>query len=368
MADYYVGTLSGTSADGIDAVLVDFAGETPRLIAARTAPMPDAVHREIRALAEPADDEIERLGRLDVMLGRLIAGAVNDLLTEAGVANREVVAIGSHGQTLRHRPDAEPPFTLQVGDPNTIAALTGITTVADFRRMDMALGGQGAPLAPLFHAAVFRRPGTDVAVLNIGGIANLTFLPGDPGREISGFDTGPGNCLMDEWILKNLGEHHDEEGAWAAGGKVIGEIVTGWLAEPYFRARAPKSTGREQFNLAWMRARADIDKHAARDVQASLVELTVSSIGEAIAQECPACEEVLVCGGGAYNAYLIERLAERLGDRRVASTSSRGIPPEWVEGCAFAYFASARMRGERLHPAAVTGATRDCQLGAVYPG
>jgi len=366
MAEYYVGTLSGTSADGIDVVLVDCAEPRPQLIAARTAPLPEAVRHQIRALSVPGDDEIERLGRLDVTLGRLIARAINDLLAEAGMASSDVVAIGSHGQTLRHRPDADPPFTLQVGDPNTIAALTGIATVTDFRRMDMALGGQGAPLAPIFHAAAFRETGVDTAVLNIGGIANLTLLPGDPSRHVSGFDTGPGNCLMDEWAQRHLGKPFDAQGGWAATGTPIPNLVDAWLDDPYFAAPIPKSTGREHFNLAWAQAGTDLDIHAQADVQATLLELTVASIARALYTHFPVCESLLVCGGGAHNPWLMTRLSQSLQGIAVDTTMVRGVPPDWVEGCAFAHLARARMLDQPVATRDITGAHRDAILGVIH--
>lgn len=366
MAEYYVGTLSGTSADGIDVVLVDFAAQPPKLIAARTAPLPAAVRHEIRALAVPGDDEIERLGRLDVTLGRLIATAINDLLAAAGVASGDVVAVGSHGQTLRHRPDADPPFTLQVGDPNTIAALTGIATVADFRRMDMALGGQGAPLAPIFHAAAFRETGVDTAVLNIGGIANLTLLPGDESKHVSGFDTGPGNCLMDEWAQQHLGKPFDAQGAWAAAGTPLSNLVDAWLDDPYFAAPIPKSTGREHFNLAWAQAGNDLDRHTQADVQATLLELTVASIARALYTHFPVCERLLVCGGGAHNPRLMVRLSQSLQGLEVDTTMARGVPPDWVEGCAFAHLARARQSRTPVTTSRVTGSRRDAILGVIH--
>jgi anhydro-N-acetylmuramic acid kinase len=368
MAEYFIGTLSGTSADGIDIVLVDFAGGRPEIVSARSAPIPSPIRHEIRELSLPTHNEIERLGRLDVRLGRLIAWSINDLLNESGVSSSQVIAIGSHGQTLRHRPEADPPFTVQVGDPNTVAALTGITTVADFRRRDMALGGQGAPLAPFFHHAFFRQPGTDRAILNIGGIANLTSLPSDPSVAICGFDTGPGNCLMDEWIQETFGSEYDEHGSWAARGTAVRSLVSSLMEDAYFDLPTPKSTGREHFNLAWLRGRADIAELAPEDVQASLLQLTVSTIAHAIEIHIPECREVLVCGGGAYNRHLMQGLSRCIKNRQLQSTATYGIPPEWVEGCAFAYLARARLQGDILLLSEVTGAKYDGSIGAVFAG
>jgi anhydro-N-acetylmuramic acid kinase len=365
MAEYYVGTLSGTSADGIDVVLVDFAAQTPKLIAARTAPLPAAVRHEIRALAVPGDDEIERLGRLDVTLGRLIATAVNDLLTAAGIASGDVVAVGSHGQTLRHRPEADPPFTLQVGDPNTIAVLTGIATVADFRRMDMALGGQGAPLAPAFHAAVFRTEGCDRAVLNLGGIANLTLLPGDPARPVTGFDTGPGNGLLDEWVQQHRGERYDDRGAWAAQGRILPDLLEQLLSHPYFARPAPKSTGREEFNLACLRERADLTGFEPPDVQATLAELTAVTLSHCLQALLPDCRELYACGGGVHNDHLLARIAHHLEGVAVDDTAALGIHPDWVEGFVFAWLARLRWHGLRPGLRDITGAHDDPVAGGL---
>jgi anhydro-N-acetylmuramic acid kinase len=366
MAEYYVGTLSGTSADGIDVVLADFADEKPRLVAANTYPIPDTVRTEIRALSTPTDNEIERLGRLDVTLGRLIAAAVNELLAEAGVANSEVIAIGSHGQTLRHRPDADPPFTLQVGDPNTIAARTSITTVADFRRMDMALGGQGAPLAPVFHAALFQREGANLAILNIGGIANLTLLPGDRSGQVTGFDCGPGNCLMDEWTQKHLGLPYDRAGEWAAGGNVNWVLLQKLMKEPYFERPYPKSTGREIFNLTWLHKQLEPRNDSTRDIQATLAELTAFSVAHALRNCMPSCNAVYVCGGGSDNDFLMARLSANLEKMRIEKTTHLGMDPMWVEGSMFAWLARAHAEGTQIQISNITGAEHNYITGARY--
>jgi anhydro-N-acetylmuramic acid kinase len=366
MPEYYVGTLSGTSADGIDAVLVDFAEKKLKLIAAKTYPMPDAVRSEIRALSTPTDNEIERLGRLDITLGRLIAEAVNELLAESGVPASEVIAIGSHGQTLRHRPDADPPFTLQIGDPNSIAVRTGITTIADFRRMDMALGGQGAPLAPIFHDAHFRQEGLDIAILNLGGIANLTLLPGDLTGVVTGFDTGPGNCLMDDWILHIKGLQYDNNGTWAASGSPCPDLVAAWLSDDFFQLPPPKSSGREKFNTRWILETPGISEYAPEDVQASLVELTVSSISNDLEQLFDCCSVLLICGGGAHNPVLMDYLVRRLDGLNINSTAGYGVPPDWVEGCAFAYLARANLTDQKPSLQKITGATHIVPIGIRY--
>ncbi len=367
MSAYFVGTLSGTSADGIDVVLVELVDQKPALVAARTYPMPEAVRREVRALSTPTDNEIERLGRLDVTLGRLIAEAVNALLSETGIANDRVTAIGTHGQTLRHRPDADPPFTLQVGDPNTIATRTGILTVSDFRRKDMALGGQGAPLAPSLHGTLFRERDTDRAVVNIGGIANVTLLPREPARPATGFDSGPGNCLLDEWVQRHTGRPHDQDGAWAASGTVIEEVLRRLAEEPYFHASPPKSSGREVFNLDWAQRCAMLSGHAPQDVQATFAELTALTVAEAIHRSLPECNEVYLCGGGARNVDLTSRLQRRLGNTRLDDTRALGIDPDWVEGCLFAWLASLAVNERPLDTTGVTGAGRAYVPGQLTP-
>jgi anhydro-N-acetylmuramic acid kinase len=366
MPEYYAGTLSGTSADGIDVVLVDFADVKPRLVAVRTYPMPDAVRSEVRALATPTDNEIERLGRLDVTLGRLIAESVNALLAEAGIAPGEVVAIGSHGQTLRHRPDADPPFTLQAGDPNTIAARTGITTVADFRRMDMALGGQGAPLAPAFHATILRELGNDRAVVNIGGIANLTQLPGNPAVPIYGYDIGPGNCLIDDWATLHLGTPFDQDGAWASSGTCLYPLLTQALNDRYFALSPPKSSGREYFNLKWLdQLTAGIDAKPA-DIQATLLELTATTIADAVKLALVNSGECLICGGGIHNKALMSRLRDLIPGP-VESTAIYGLDPDWVEATMLAWLARHRYHQLRLEDLpAVTGSVQGPICGSIY--
>lgn len=368
--ELYIGLMSGTSLDGIDAALVDL-GSRPQLIAATTYPLPSALRTELLALCRPGDDEIERWGRADRALGLELAQAVNTLLAGAGIAAGQVRAIGSHGQTIRHRPHsaAQPlthPFTLQIGDPSTIAHHTGIATVADFRRRDIAAGGQGAPLVPAFHSAVFRGE-TARVIANIGGIANITGLP--PGGPVSGFDTGPGNTLLDAWIERHRGETFDRDGHWGASGQVLPDLLAALRAEPFFAAPAPKSTGRELFNLPWL------DAHLARhprsanaaDVQATLVELTVGSLADAIVALPFTVAEVYVCGGGAYNHYLMARLRTRLQPRLLAGTDQLGIAPEWVEAAAFAWLAQQTLAGRPGNEPAVTGADKYCTLGAIYP-
>ena len=367
-SDLFVGTLSGTSVDGIDVALVRF-GARPELIADHSLAFPDKLKAELLALGQPGDNEIDRLGRADAALGRLFARAVNELLAKAGVAPRDVRAVGSHGQTIRHRPGFDPAFTLQIGDPNVIATETGIPVVADFRRKDMALGGQGAPLVPAFHEAVFRTKENDRVVVNIGGIANLTALPAAPTAPVLGFDTGPGNTLLDAWARRVLGTPMDRDGAFAASGLVVPELLRGMLAEPYFAQPAPKSTGPEQFSTAWLETRLAglAEPPSDADVQATLVGLTARSIARALkALPLGAAPEVFVCGGGARNPGLMRALQAELPDWIVAPTDALGVAGDWVEAMAFAWLARQRVLGLPGNCPRVTGASRAAVLGAVF--
>lgn len=367
--DLYVGLISGTSMDGIDAALVRFGAKT-ELLGAHLHEFPAALRQEMLALARPTDNEIDRLGMVDAQLGRLFAEATLALLAKAGVAPSAVRAIGSHGQTLRHRPGLRPPFTLQVADPNLIAVGTGIPVVADFRRMDMALGGQGAPLVPAFHEAIFREPGRARVVVNIGGIANLTALLGD-GRPVIGYDTGPGNTLLDAWCRRVLGEPMDRGGALAARGRVVPALLEAFLTDPYFAQPAPKSTGPEYFTPAWLdRHLAAAGPLAEADVQATLLVLTARSIAAEIRRLAGASRpEVFICGGGAHNAALMAALRTELAGCTVEPTDALGVPVDWVEAMAFAWLAHQRMEGRPGNCPAVTGAQRPAVLGGVYlPG
>ena len=370
-SELFIGTLSGTSVDGIDAALVRF-GARPELIASHSLAFPAELKAELLALGRPGENEIDRLGRADVALGRLFARAVNELLAKAGVAAREVRAIGSHGQTIRHRPGFDPAFTLQIGDPNVIATETGIAVVADFRRKDLALGGQGAPLVPAFHEAVFRSAAKDRVVVNIGGIANLTALPADPAAPVLGFDTGPGNTLLDAWARRVLGTPMDRDGTFAASGRVVPELLRAMLAEPYFAQAAPKSTGPEQFSMAWLETRLAklAEPPSDADVQATLVVLTARSIAAAI-KSLPlgAAPEVFICGGGAHNAALMRALRAELPDCKVAVTDALGVAGNWVEALAFAWLARQRVLELPGNCPQVTGASRAAVLGGVFlPG
>ncbi|WP_438482345.1 anhydro-N-acetylmuramic acid kinase [Oleiharenicola lentus] len=365
-SEFFIGLLSGTSVDGIDAALVRFEPRV-ELVATHTLKFPAALQQELRALCVPGKNEIDRLGEADVRLGRAFAKAARDLLKKAKIAPEQVRAIGSHGQTIRHRPGAAAPFTLQIGDPNVIARETGIAVVADFRRKDMALGGQGAPLVPAFHEAIFREPQGDRVVVNIGGIANLTVLPGNSASSIAGFDTGPGNTLMDAWCRRVLGKPMDRNGALAAKGTVHADLLAAMLADRYFAQRAPKSTGPEYFSMAWLQRVLPKRRIADADVQATLCALTAQSIADAITQQKKLKNpEVFVCGGGAKNPTLMRMLAERLPDCRVDKTDALGVDGSWVEAMLFAWLARQFTRNAPGNVPAVTGASRPAVLGGLF--
>jgi anhydro-N-acetylmuramic acid kinase len=364
--DLYIGTLSGTSVDGIDVALVHF-GPRPELRATHSLAIPDDLRGELLKLGVPGDNEIDRLGQADVRLGRLFAQAVHELLAKAALAPRDIAAIGSHGQTVRHRPGQENAFSLQIGDPNVMATLTGIPVVADFRRKDVALGGQGAPLVPAFHQAVFQAAGTDRVVVNIGGIANLSVLSGGADN-VLGFDTGPGNTLLDGWCRKVLGAPMDRDGQLAAQGRLKPDLLAAMLRDPYFQQAPPKSTGPEYFSAAWLQLHlAACGAIAAADVQATLVALTAQSIAQAIKSlKGMTRPDVFVCGGGAHNPALMRALADGLAGGSVRPTDALGIPADWVEAMAFAWLARQRLLGLPGNCPAVTGASRPAVLGGLW--
>ena len=370
MAELFIGTLSGTSLDGIDAALVRFS-PAPALVASHSLKFPGDLRAELLALAVPGDNEIDRLGRADVRLGHLFAQAVNELLTRAKVPSAEVRAIGSHGQTIRHRPGGAAPFTLQIGDPNIIAATTGISVAADFRRKDMAMGGQGAPLVPAFHDAIFRQAGKDRVIVNIGGIANITVLPGDASRPVLGYDTGPGNTLLDGWSRRILHEPMDRDGKFAASGRVLPGMLAALRADPYFNQPPPKSTGPEYFSADWLQRHQDqAGELTPADVQATLLALTARSIADSIRQ-LPGLNrpDVFVCGGGAHNGALMRSLQENLLGSTVAPTDTLGVPGDWVEAMAFAWLARQRLHEKPGNCPLVTGAARPAVLGGLWlPG
>jgi len=362
MNDVYIGLMSGTSMDGIDAALVRFGAADMEVLGTLAHPYAPSLRAQLIAARQDAGLRVPSdVPELDRAVGECFRDAANALLDATGIDPATVTGIGSHGQTLRHQPGGDRPFSLQIGDPELILAGTGITTVADFRAADIALGGQGAPLAPAFHEWLFRRPGVNRVVLNIGGIANVTMLPGDQ-APATGFDTGPGNTLLDAWICRHRGAPCDREGAWAAAGTVDEDLLGRLLADPYFAASPPKSTGFEQFNLEWL-SPFGVEGLDPVDVQATLCELTARTIADSVGADV---DEVLVCGGGVHNVELIRRLRSSLRGVSVISTSTAGLDPDWVEAVAFAWLAMRSLYGLPGNLPSVTGASRDAVLGVVH--
>ncbi len=360
--DRYAGVMSGTSLDGVDAVVADFAAGGVRVLGCATLPFTAALKDELLALQAPCADEIARAARAANALADLYAGAIVEAAAAAGVATGAIAAAGVHGQTIRHRPGEG--WTLQLNNPARVAERCGVTVVADFRSRDVAAGGQGAPLVPAFHAAVFGGP-VHRAVVNVGGIANVTDLP--PGGTVRGFDTGPGNVLLDLWHARHRGGPFDAGGDWARCGRVDAGLLAALLSEPFLGLAPPKSTGRDLFNAGWLDARLAGRRVPDVDVQATLLEFTAASIARAIDDHCAAATEVLVCGGGARNGALQERLGALLAPRKVATTDVAGVAPGHVEALAFAWLAREALAGRPGNLPAVTGAAGLRVLGAIYP-
>jgi len=366
MTRFYLGLISGTSADAIDAALLDFAGEKPQVRAARSTPYPAALRERVLGLSQrDATVDLDAFGALDTAIGEAFAAAALALLADAGIRADEVSAIGSHGQTLRHRPRPPQCFTLQVGCPHVIAERTGCTVVADFRRRDVAAGGEGAPLMPAFHAAVLADRGETRAVLNLGGIGNLSLLA--PDRPVRGFDTGPANGLLDAWCHRHTGADYDREGAWAAGGRVLPALLEACLTEPWLTLPPPKSSGRDRFHLGWLATRLD-GSESARDVQATLLEFSAQSIARALRAEQPDTQRLIACGGGVHNRALMHRLAALLPELRVESSAVHGLDPDAVEAAGFAWLARQTLAGQPGNCPEVTGAVGPRVLGAIIPG
>ena len=360
----YVGLMSGTSMDGIDAALVDITHDHCHLRAAQTCEWPPGLKERVtRVLENAGHAALDEIGALDVEIGRVFAQAASALLQKANVPTREVRAIGSHGQTLRHRPSGAVPYTWQIGDPNIIAELTGLTVVGDFRRRDVAAGGQGAPLVPAFHDHVFRSPDEDRAIVNLGGIANLTVLC--RAVPVTGFDTGPGNRLLDAWVERHRREPFDRDGAWAQTGRCDDALLEELLKEPYLALPAPKSTGRELFNLRWLDAALGAKARDPKDVQATLLQYTAATIAVAVQQYAPAAS-LYLCGGGAHNRALQDAIARRLAPLKVSSTAKLGLDPDFVEAVAFAWFAHRTLAEQTSTLPSVTGARGPRILGAIY--
>ena len=375
MSTVAVGVMSGTSLDGIDAVAVDFGPDiaAPRIevLAHAHTDLAEPLRAELLALNRSSSDEIHRAALAANAMARASARLVNELLAKARLERRAVAAIGCHGQTVRHRPGEfdGTGYTVQINAPALLAELTGIDVVADFRSRDVAAGGQGAPLVPAFHAAAFGRAGEPLAVLNLGGIANLTCI--DANRAIVGFDVGPANALLDGWSAAHTGQRFDAGGAWAASGRVDVRLLDALLAEPYFARSVPKSTGRDLFDAAWLETRLLASDARSRlrpeDVQATLAELTAQTVADALHRHAPAARELVVCGGGAFNRDLMERLARRVPPVMLVDSGRRGLPPDQVEACAFAWLARAFLSRLPGNIASVTGAAGPRVLGALYP-
>jgi len=370
MSELYIGLMSGTSLDGIDAGLVEFDGENIKLLAFEYSPFSNSIRDAIQSLSH-ADSPVplKDYGCIDTQLGHLFALASKNLLKKANIPSSKIKAIGSHGQTIYHAPERPSAFSLQIGDPNIIAEETGITTIADFRRRDIAAGGQGAPLVPAFHQAVFCQTfdlsKQNITIVNIGGIANITHLSTD---KTIGFDTGPGNTLMDYWIKKNLDITYDKNGAWANSGKINPALLKTLIQDPYFSLNLPKSTGKEYFSPSWLNKKIQLNPNcSAHDIQASLCYLTAVTITDAIKKYAPLTDHTLICGGGMHNSHLIELIKNHL-NHPISSTAEFGINPDHVEAMAFAWLARQTMNNLSGNLTEVTGAKQAVILGGIYPG
>ncbi|POP47191.1 anhydro-N-acetylmuramic acid kinase [Superficieibacter electus] len=361
----YIGVMSGTSLDGVDVVLATIDETRVAQLASLSWPIPLALKEAVLAICQGQQLTLSQLGQLDTRLGRLFAEAVQALMTRENLRAEDIVAIGCHGQTVWHEPGGDAPHTLQIGDNNQIAARTGVTVIGDFRRRDMALGGQGAPLVPAFHHALLAHPQERRMVLNIGGIANLSLLI--PGTPVRGYDTGPGNMLMDAWIWRQRQKPYDKDAQWASSGRVVIPLLQAMLSDPYFAAPPPKSTGREYFNYAWLQSwLSRYPGLDAGDVQATLAELTAVTIAEQVLLS-GGCDRLLVCGGGSRNPLLMTRLAGLLAGTEVTTTDAAGISGDDMEALAFAWLAWRTIAGKPGNLPAVTGASEATVLGAIFP-
>lgn len=372
MAELFIGLMSGTSLDGADAVLADFSDGRISVLGHASTAFPATLRGELLALNTPGGvDELHRAALAANSLARVYAQVTRQLLESTGVAPEAVTAIGAHGQTVRHRPLEfdEVGYTLQLNNPALLAELTGIDVVAEFRTRDLAAGGQGAPLVPAFHNALFGEAKQAAGVLNIGGISNLSVLPAldAPVRTVLGFDCGPGNALLDHWCQGHEGHPYDADGRWAASGQVLPELLSNLLAEPFFGRQPPKSTGRDLFNPTWLAARLQGLQAQPADVQATLAELTATVCADCVQRYGSEIRQLVVCGGGALNGHLMSRLAALLPGVQVMSSAARGLPPQQVEAAAFAWLAQAAIRRLPGNLASVTGARGGRVLGAIYP-
>ena len=359
----YIGVMSGTSLDGLDIALIE-QDSAITLIATHYIPMPDSLRAELLSLCASGPDEIARSAIAQQHWVTLAAQGIHALLDQQNLKPQDIRAIGSHGQTIRHEPARG--FTVQIGNPALLTELTGITVVSDFRSRDVAAGGQGAPLVPAFHEALFGESTENRAVLNVGGFSNLSLI--ETGKPVAGFDCGPGNVLLDAWIHHQKGEHFDRDGQWAAGGKSEPQLLKALLSDPFFVTTGPKSTGREVFNLGWLQQHLDrLPTFERQNVQATLLELTALTIVESLQNAQPHTETLLVCGGGAHNSALMNRLAALLPATQVGSTATYGVDPDWVEAMAFAWLAHCCLEGIAANRPSVTGARGLRILGAIYP-
>ncbi len=367
--ELFIGLMSGTSADAIDAALVSFDDQTIKLEYFQEQSFPPEIKKRIAEMRSPeAKFSLKEIAKFNIALGKVFANAANQLIKSAKIDQNKITAIGSHGQTIFHSPDSPDPFSMQLGDPNTIAAITGITTIADFRSMDIAAGGQGAPLVPGFHEVLFRDQNKTRIILNLGGIANITLLPASPDQNIIGFDTGPANALMDDWILLKLGEPYDKNGQWGKSGELIPDLLKEMLDDDYFKKPSPKSTGREYFNLEWLYKKkgSNIDAYRPEDIQATLQHLTTQSIADAIQDIGSEINEIILCGGGTHNDHVISLLAEALPEITIKTTIDFGIDPDCIEAMAFAWLAKRRLDNLPGNLPSVTGARKEVLLGGIY--
>ncbi len=369
MSELYIGLMSGTSMDGIDVALADFSNNQIQLLGHYSHPIGAQLKQKLQRLAlDSAETSLDMLGESDAELGDIFADAVNQLLKQTNTPASSIQAIGSHGQTIRHRPDLPHPFSMQIADANRIAHKTGITTVADFRRRDIAAGGEGAPLTPAFHKALFSHPEHSQAVLNIGGIANITFLPAGQSAPCFGFDTGPGNMLMDSWIQRHQGLDYDANGQWAASSQPHPALVEQLMRDAFVSIPPPKSTGREHYNLQWLDLQLQqADQLSPATVQASLCAFTVNSIQYAIEHFLPKTQTLIVCGGGVHNQHLMKQLETALPGIHTHTSDHYGLAADWVEAVAFAWLARQTLAGRAGNLKEVTGAKKAVILGAIYP-
>jgi len=364
-SNYYIGLMSGTSLDGVDTVLVDFKQRPPRLVACYSHPISPRLKETLLEIINPKwRGSLSSIGSLHQQLGTLYADACKQLIQQQEIDKELITAIGSHGQTVWHQPYGEHPFSLQLGDASIITELTNITTVADFRSRDIAAEGQGAPLVPAFHQEFLAHPDKNRIILNIGGLANITILPASNKQKTTGFDTGPGNGLLDAWVLQNKKMDFDSDGNWAQSGNILDDVLKQLLNDPYFSMQAPKSTGKELFNLKWLKGKIKkpLNTYKKEDIQATLTELTAITISDNIKN----CDELYVCGGGLRNKYLMKRITNHLPNIPISSTQELGIDPDWMEATAFAWLAKRNIEGKPGNLSSVTGAKGNRILGALH--